>query len=298
MDLARPRALAAVSNRLPDFLGDPADVANLGDLTQLMLGTFLLYLRVSGQFHLIVGILHLFGFRLPETHNLYYLAHNFTELWRRINIYWKDFMMQVVFYPAYFKLKQLGPRPALACATAAVFLVTWVLHSYQWFWLRGGFPVALPDILFWGILGTLVVAGALRESKPGHRSRKRVSGWDWRLGVRAAGTFFTFCFLWSLWSTESVSQWLWMLGAATEVDAKASCSWSRHSGCWSSSVGGIGTRASRHDPHGSRHCCGPTCAPSCRWSCCCWLRSPRYVPGCGADRRWYRVNARHRPQRA
>ena len=143
-----------------NFLGDPADVVTLGDLTQLMLSTFLLYLRVSGQFHLIVGILHLFGFRLPETHKLYYLAHNFTELWRRINIYWKDFMMQVVFYPAYFKLKQLGPRPALACATAAVFLVTWVLHSYQWFWLRGGFPVALPDILFWGILGTLVVAGA------------------------------------------------------------------------------------------------------------------------------------------
>ena len=202
------------------FLGDPADVATLGDLVQLMLGTFLLYLRVSGQFHLIVGILHLFGFRLPETHNLYYLSHSFTELWRRINIYWKDFMMQVVFYPAYFKLKRLGPRAALACATAAVFLVTWILHSYQWFWLRGGFPVALPDIFFWGILGSLVVIGALRESSAGHRSRRRVSGWDWRLGLRAASTFFAFCFLWSLWSTESVSQWLWMLGAATQVDAR------------------------------------------------------------------------------
>ena len=64
-----------------------------------MLGTFLLYLRVSGQFHLIVGLLHLFGFRLPETHKLYYLAHSFTELWRRINIYWTDFMMKPVFYP-------------------------------------------------------------------------------------------------------------------------------------------------------------------------------------------------------
>ena len=106
----------------------------------------------------------------------------------------------------------------MAWATAAVFVVTWLLHSYQWFWLRGGFPMTLPDTLFWGILGALVVPGALRESKPGTKSRKRVAGWDWRLGVRAAATFFTFCFLWSLWSTESVSQWLWMLGAATEVD--------------------------------------------------------------------------------
>ena len=203
-----------------NFLGDPLDVETLGDLAQLMLATFLLYLRVSGQFHLIVGILHLFGYRLPETHNLYYLARNFTELWRRINIYWKDFMMQVVFYPAYFKLKRRGPRFALGWATAAVFVVTWILHSYQWFWLRGGFPVTLPDTLFWGILGALVVAGALKELKPGKKSRKRVAGWDWRLGVQAATTFFIFCFLWSLWSTESVSQWLWMLGAAAEVDAK------------------------------------------------------------------------------
>ena len=30
---------------------------------------FLLYLRVSGQFHIIVGMLHLFGFNLAETHH-------------------------------------------------------------------------------------------------------------------------------------------------------------------------------------------------------------------------------------
>jgi hypothetical protein len=203
-----------------NFLEDPVDVESLGDLAQIMLATFLLYLRVSGQFHLIVGILHLFGFRLPETHNLYYLSHNFTELWRRINIYWKDFMMQVVFYPAYFKLKKRGPEFALGWATAAVFVVTWILHSYQWFWLRGGFPITAPDTLFWGILGALVVAGAVKELKAGRKGRKRVAGWDWRLGVQSAKTFFLFCFLWSLWSTESVSQWLWMLGAATHVDAK------------------------------------------------------------------------------
>ncbi len=86
---------------------------DLGDLVQFMLGTFLLYLRVSGQFHLIVGLLHLFGFRLPETHKLYYLAHSFTELWRRINIYWTDFMMKTVFYPTYFQVKKLGPSTAL-----------------------------------------------------------------------------------------------------------------------------------------------------------------------------------------
>jgi D-alanyl-lipoteichoic acid acyltransferase DltB (MBOAT superfamily) len=201
-------------------LNDPVDVVTLGDLAQFMLGTFLLYLRVSGQFHLIVGLLHLFGFRLPETHKLYYLAHSFTELWRRINIYWTDFMMKAVFYPTYFKVKKLGPTRALVVATTAVFFATWILHSYQWFWLRGGFPLTMQDTLFWGILGALVVLGAVKELQRTKKVRPRVTGWSWRLGLQAATTFSLFCFLWSLWSTESVMQWLWMLGAAGNVDLK------------------------------------------------------------------------------
>jgi len=203
-----------------NLLGDPADVARLSDLVQLMLGTFLLYLKVSGQFHLIVGLLHLFGFRLPETHKLYYLAHGFTELWRRINIYWTDFMMKTVFYPMYFRVKRFGPAMAVGLSTAAVFVTTWVLHSYQWFWLRGGFPMTWPDALFWGILGALVVRGALRELRATKTARRGAAGWDFRLGAKAAGTFFLFCLLWSLWSTESVSQWIWMLSSASEVDVK------------------------------------------------------------------------------
>jgi len=201
-------------------VNDAADVEALGDLVQWMLGTFLLYLRVSGMFHLVVGMLHLFGFRLPETHRLYYLSRNFTELWRRINIYWKDFMMSFVFYPVYFRVKKLRPAVAIGISTAAVFVTTWVLHSYQWFWLRGGFPVTPQDILFWGLLGGLVVSGALRELKPGPKRLRASTRWSLVEGLRTSGTFMLFCFLWSLWSAESVGQWIWTLGAAVRVDAK------------------------------------------------------------------------------
>jgi hypothetical protein len=169
-----------------NVLNDAESVATLGDLVQFMVGTFLLYLRVSGQFHLIVGLLHLFGFRLPETHKLYYLAHSFTELWRRINIYWTDFMMKTVFYPAYFRLKQRGPKAALGWSTLAVFITTWLLHSYQWFWLRGGFPITPQDVLFWGVLGAFVVIGGLRELGSGAKPRRTTDRWEWRRGLRAA----------------------------------------------------------------------------------------------------------------
>ena len=88
---------------------DAADVTTVPQLVQYLLWPFLLYLRVSGQFHIIVGMLHLFGFNLPETHHLYYLSSSFSDFWRRINIYWKDFMMKLVFYPAVRLAQAPGP---------------------------------------------------------------------------------------------------------------------------------------------------------------------------------------------
>ena len=92
-----------------------ADIRDAGDLARSMFATFLLYLRVSGQFHLAVGILHLYGFHLPETHKLYYLASSFTDFWRRINIYWKDFMVKLVYYPSYFRLRRYGVSHRTRC---------------------------------------------------------------------------------------------------------------------------------------------------------------------------------------
>ena len=42
----------------------PAEVIDPDTLTQYLLSNFLLYLRISGDFHLITGMLHLFGFNL------------------------------------------------------------------------------------------------------------------------------------------------------------------------------------------------------------------------------------------
>jgi hypothetical protein len=200
------------------LVNDPSQLQSLGDVVRFLLATFLLYLRVSGQFHLCVGILHLYGFRLPETHHLYFLAESFSDFWRRINIYWKDFMMKLVYYPSYFWLRRRGNTIALVGATVTVFVVTWLLHSYQWFWLRGGFPVEAQDAVFWGALGTLVVFGSLREMRGNRQSRPRRSrDWSLSLGLRRIGTFAVICILWSLWSAESLGGWLTMWTAAGHV---------------------------------------------------------------------------------
>jgi hypothetical protein len=193
-------------------------VSDLADLGRFLLANYALYLRISGQFHLVVGMLGLFGFNLPETNRLYFLASGFSDYWRRINIYWKDFMVKVFYYPAFFRLRGLGPTRALVVATACVFAVTWALHSWQWFWLRGDFPVTGPDLAFWALLGLFVVWNSLKEAKGGRRrslgTRTWTLGESFRLALRTVGMQVAICALWSLWTSTTLSEWsaLWIVG--------------------------------------------------------------------------------------
>ena len=195
---------------------EASEVRGPFELLQYLATNFLLYLRVSGQFHLIVGMLHLFGFHLPETNHQYALSSSFTDFWRRINIYWKDFMLKVFYYPAFFRLRKRGTKTALVGATLFVFVVTWFLHSYQWFWLRGSFPVTWQDIIFWGTLAGLVVHGTLREADPSFRKRKLGGEPLWKRALATVGTFFAICTLWSIWTADTIPAWLllWKNGLA------------------------------------------------------------------------------------
>src|SRR3546814_6825063 len=79
----------------------PAEVIDPDTLTQYLVTNFLLYRRISGDFNLNTGMLHLFGFNLTPSHHHYCLSSSFTDFWRRINIYWKDFMMKIFYYPLF-----------------------------------------------------------------------------------------------------------------------------------------------------------------------------------------------------
>ena len=121
------------------------------------------------------------------------------------------------------------PTPALYVATAFVFFLTWFFHAYQWFWLRGTFLLTTPDILFWSILAMLVVANTLYEAR---RSRKRTLGQrSMSVGdiaaqaLRTAGTFTVMAVLWSLWSSDSIQDWIGLvIGGRITLESVAYCS--------------------------------------------------------------------------
>jgi len=187
----------------------PEAVTTFGALATTMVLTYMLYLRVSGQFHMIIGFLHLFGYDLPETHRKYLLSRSLTDFWRRINIYWKDFMVKMVYFPVYFRLRKSGDVRAQVVATIAVFVVTWFTHTYQWFWLRGEFLMTWPDTLFWGILGALVTVNLLLERRRPARAAAKPPAWKaWLAPLKVAGTFCLIVTLWSLWNSPSVGEWV------------------------------------------------------------------------------------------
>ncbi|MGQ0722792.1 MAG: hypothetical protein ACT4PE_14675 [Candidatus Eiseniibacteriota bacterium] len=188
--------------------GSPVEVTTLAALVQTMVLTYLLYLKVSGTFHIIVGMLHLFGYDLPETHRKWLLASSLTDFWRRINIYWKDFMVKMVYLPTYFRLRRSGDVRAQLIGTVLVFFVTWLTHAWQYWWLSGEWLLTLPDTLFWGTLGALVVVNVHRELRADRR--RPPPAWPLRF-AKTAGTFSLIVVLWSLWSSPTLAAWLELL---------------------------------------------------------------------------------------
>jgi D-alanyl-lipoteichoic acid acyltransferase DltB (MBOAT superfamily) len=177
--------------------------------------SFLLYMRISGQFHIIAGMMCLFGYDMPETNRRYLLSSSINDFWRRANIYWKDFMVKTVYFPAYFKLRRKGMLRAQLLATLIVFAVTWFLHAYQYFWLQGTFRVTVNDSLFWIILGCLVMLNVWLDA--GYPKRRNQTGWNFRLrnALQIAGMFILISVLWSMWSANNLTDWFDFLQTGT-----------------------------------------------------------------------------------
>jgi D-alanyl-lipoteichoic acid acyltransferase DltB (MBOAT superfamily) len=190
---------------------DVASIENASQALLYLVRPYLLYLRISGSFHLVIGIMHLYGFDLPRTSHNYFLASSFTDYWRRINIYWKDFLQKIFFNPVVFRLgRRMNATAALVAATLVAFFATWALHSYQWFWIRRAFPVVWQDIVFWSIMGLAVLGNMLVEARRGRQRRltrpERSVRAELGLALRTIATFTVICLSWAMWSAPSLPE--------------------------------------------------------------------------------------------
>ncbi len=187
------------------------ELVDVPHIALFMSTNYALYLQVSGQFHLVTGLLHLFGFNLPRTHHWFFLASSFSDIWRRINIYWKDFMAKIFFFPIFFALRRHGSSvgPAIVLGVLGVFVCTWLLHSWQTFWLLGKFPVTANDAFLWLGVGTCVAVNAAFDSR--RSVQRRRSEWWVALSVsmRTVVMFALVSLFWACWTKPGFLVSIW-----------------------------------------------------------------------------------------
>jgi D-alanyl-lipoteichoic acid acyltransferase DltB (MBOAT superfamily) len=196
----------------------PNEVTGMVSALRYILSSYALILRLSGLFHLIIGMLCMFGLNLPQAFNNYFLATGFTDLWRRINIYWREFILKIFFYPLMFKLKKKLKSNVLQITIMSSFIITWALHAYQWFWIRGYYVFNPLDIIFWIVLGIgITISSTIQEkrlqSPPKENSNSRLIYFSHML--KMIGMILFMSVMWALWGSSNFEDWYYLMSKFT-----------------------------------------------------------------------------------
>jgi hypothetical protein len=199
-----------------NFLNDTTGVTDLLSLLQYVTVNYSLILRLSGIFHFIVGLLCMFGMNLPQVFDNYFIATSFVDLWRRINIYWRDFILKVFFYPVMFRYKKHVKKNLLAITMMTAFVITWLLHSWQLFWVTGRFSLRLIDLIFWMTVGACITVNSViieRRALAGKKDEGSESGllYYFITMLRIEGMFLFMSVMWSLWNSRSLEDWFFIV---------------------------------------------------------------------------------------
>jgi hypothetical protein len=195
---------------------DPSEIDGLYSILQFVIFSYTLILRLSGMYHISLGVLSLFGFNLPEIFNNYFFASSFNNIWKRINIYWREALMKVFYYPIYFKIRKVNKTYAVAITILIVFVLNWAMHGYQWFWVRGSFPLEPNDFLFWMVFGTAVMVNSIYLQKikePQKLGEVKIETFQSRFYkvIKPIGMFAFMSSIWLMWSSSSLKEWMYLL---------------------------------------------------------------------------------------
>ncbi len=191
----------------------PYEIESFWNLILFIFSGYSLILRLSGLFYISLGFLTLFGFSLPEIFDNYFFATSFPDLWRRINLYWRDFITRVFYYPVLFKLKKIPIKMAILLTTLFMFFCTWFFHNWQWLWIKGKFVFNPNDILFWCFLGITISTSSVLFLKEFDKVKIKKSN-SLEFVKKGASVIFMLVvmgFLWSFWTSNSITEWWYLL---------------------------------------------------------------------------------------
>ncbi len=209
-------------------LPDVFKLKGLFDVLQYLGSSYLTVIRLVGILSLSVGILRMVGYNLPEIFNFMFLARSFSDLFRRINMYWKDFMMKLVYYPVYFKLRKAKSAHLITYALIITFILTWFFHIYQWSWILGSNPIRGTGLIYWGVFGVLAILGTFKERKIKAIPKPTFAN-AFRTMFNISLVFIGMCLLYTIWINASLTVW-WNMVRIAALDGPVV--WLKAIGLW------------------------------------------------------------------
>lgn len=180
-----------------------ASVHDIYSLLWFLACKYVIVVKVTGLLILGLSFLYFFGFDMPVLFGNFFIATSFNSYWQKVNIYWKDFVVKLVYYPLYFRYRKKLKYVVTLCIMTAL-MSSWIFHVYQRFWMSGGLSFQLQEMLYWLALAILVaidvyITGKIdRKARSGPRDKLRKGG-------GFVLVFSTMLVLWFLWNSPNVS---------------------------------------------------------------------------------------------
>lgn len=176
-----------------------------------MTGSYLYVINILGILWTGIGYLTILGYDMPPVFNNMFLIDSFRDIWRRINTFWRDFAVKLIYYPLYFKLRK-KTKAAILITSLVTLAISALLHGWQWFWLQGTILIQSTGIIFWTIIGLVISINlAMQPKGEGGIPVASKSSSHLTRALRITGMSVFMSFMWSLWNSTGISDWLFFL---------------------------------------------------------------------------------------
>jgi len=120
-------------------------------------------------------------------------------------------MIRVFYYPIAFKFKKQNQKAVIFFVTLLMFGFTWLLHSWQWYWIKGSYYFYPTDMLFWFTLGLIIAINAVKSySKLTNKQATAVQENYFLKGAKVVIMFIAMSLLWSMWTSSSITEFIYI----------------------------------------------------------------------------------------
>lgn len=193
-----------------------ASVYGIGNLTQLglyIISKNIVLFKVCGIFIFALGFFSMFGIALPSSFGVFPLAASFRDYWKDVNRFWRDFILRIIYYPLYFRLRKTKIAAKEILLIALTFSSSCFFHFYQLYWTTGYFRFKMTDVIYWLSLGFLVFYSNRRYQENMKTPPPETNGVlsFLRLSLSVLFVQLVMSFLFFIWTSESLAEAVFLL---------------------------------------------------------------------------------------